>query len=410
MFEFTLPSLGADMDEARLNEWMIKPGDPVAKGQVVAEVETTKSAIDVEAWHEGTVAELKVAVGETIPVGAVMATFLEPGEAARNDQPPPSTRPSVEPAESAQPQQPAPAASVVATSIQTRSPSSTPPVPSSRRRISPAARRKADSLGVDPDRVPGSGPGGAITIADVDRAASGVATIGSLPAAAHTAAERAQEMRRTIGAAMSRSKHEIPHYYLSDSIPVDAADSWLSEHNAERPVTERILLAVLLVKAVAVAAGRYPEMNGFWTDNQYHPQSGVHVGVAISLRRGGLIAPALRDVGDKSLARIQADLSDLVTRARAGKLRSSEMTDATVTVTNLGDKGVESVFGVIYPPQVALVGFGSAVVRPWVVDGEIRPAPVVVASLAADHRVSDGRRGALFLTAIRELLQHPERL
>ncbi|MDY6811306.1 MAG: 2-oxo acid dehydrogenase subunit E2, partial [Actinomycetota bacterium] len=216
--------------------------------------------------------------------------------------------------------------------------------------------------------------------------------------------------RRTIGAAMSRSKREIPHYYLSESIPLAAAQAWLSERNAQRSVTERILPAVLLLKAVAVAADRYPEMNGFWIDEEFRHQSAVHVGVAVSLRRGGLIAPAIHDVPDKSLDRIQADLTDLVKRTRAGKLRSSEVSDPTLTVTNLGDKGVESVFGVIYPPQVALVGFGTPVVRPWVVGDDIRPVPVVVASLAADHRVSDGRRGALFLTAIRELLQRPEKL
>ncbi|GAB89170.1 dihydrolipoamide acetyltransferase family protein [Gordonia rhizosphera] len=442
MIEFRLPSLGADMDEARLNEWMIKPGDPVEKGQVVAEVETTKSAIDVEAWHEGTVAELIVEVGQTIPVGTVMALFLEPGETPPTDRPPQAQAPATPAAENPIAETPAvetpaptspaptppppptpPAPTPPAAPAPTAAPTAATPVPApmadsgaapiTRTRISPAARRRAHVRGIDPDVVSGTGPGGAITLADVDRAADAAPTAQpSAPsvAPAQTAADRAKEMRRTIGAAMSRSKREIPHYYLSESIPLAAAQAWLSERNAQRSVTERILPAVLLLKAVAVAAGRYPEMNGFWIDEEFHQQSAVHVGVAVSLRRGGLIAPAIHDVPDKSLDRIQADLTDLVKRTRAGKLRSSEVSDPTLTVTNLGDQGVESVFGVIYPPQVALVGFGKPVVRPWVVGDDIRPVSVVVASLAADHRVSDGRRGGLFLAHIRDLLQRPDQL
>jgi pyruvate dehydrogenase E2 component (dihydrolipoamide acetyltransferase) len=217
-------------------------------------------------------------------------------------------------------------------------------------------------------------------------------------------------MRKAIAAAMSRSKREIPHYYLSETIPLQQASAWLAQQNARRQITERLLMAVLQLKAVALATRKFPEMNGFWQDQGFLPAPAAHLGVAITLRQGGLLAPAIHDVADKTLEQLMGDLTDLVKRVRAGTLRSSEMSDPTLTVTNLGDQGVDAVYGVIYPPQVALVGFGKVQERPWAEAGELRAVPLVVASLAADHRVSDGHRGALFLAEIHELLQHPERL
>lgn len=217
-------------------------------------------------------------------------------------------------------------------------------------------------------------------------------------------------MRASIAAAMGRSKRDIPHYYLADEVILDTAWEWLREQNADRPITERLLPAVLQLKAVALAAAKYPDFNGFWRDDTFQPADGVHVGVAISLRGGGLVAPAIHDVSEKTLPELMSDLTDLVARARAGSLRSSEMSDPTITITNLGDKGVDSVFGVIYPPQVAIVGFGRPRERVVAVDGGIRVATTVAASLAADHRASDGARGAMFLTEINRLLQQPEKL
>ncbi len=185
---------------------------------------------------------------------------------------------------------------------------------------------------------------------------------------------------------------------------------WLQAENLRRPVTERLLYSVLLLKAVAVAVHEIPEMNGFWIDGAFKPSAAVHVGVAISIRQGGLIAPAIHDVDQKSLSEIMVSLRDLVKRVRAGMLRSSEIADATITVTSLGDEGVETVFGAIYPPQVALVGFGKIVERPWASGGMVGARPVVMASLSGDHRASDGHRGALFLAAIERLLQEPEKL
>ena len=224
------------------------------------------------------------------------------------------------------------------------------------------------------------------------------------------AVAKAQAMRLAIAAAMSRSKREIPHYYLSETMPMAPALDWLSQHNDARPITERVLTAVLLLKAVAVALRRTPELNGFYRDGQFYPSADAHIGVAISLRGGGLVAPALHDVGHKSLAQLMRELADLVQRARAGSLRSSEMSDPTITVTHLGEQSVACVFGVIYPPQVALVGFGGIQVRPWVADGKVSAQPVLCATLAADHRASDGHRGALFLAKLRDVLAQPHTL
>lgn len=377
MIEFKLPSLGADMDQGTLLQWLVKPGDAVKRGQVVAIVDTSKAAVDVEIWQDGVVHELRVPVGQKVPVDTVLATLLTPGEAA------PSASQTVQ------------------------------PIATSRHQVSPAARRRAKELGIDPDTLVGSGAQGAVTLADIEAAAGArPAPAAAAPPAAvpAPASDRQQEMRKAIAAAMSRSKREIPHYYLAETIPMKNALDWLQQRNAGLPISERVLTAALLLKAVAAALQRTPELNGFYRDGQPQPSAAVHAGVAISLRGGGLVAPALHDVGTKPLAQLMRELADLVTRCRAGSLRSSEMSDPTLTVTNLGEQSVQTVFGVIYPPQVALVGFGSIEVRPWVEAGKVCALPLLCATLAADHRASDGHRGALFLAELRDLLQQPQTL
>ncbi|MBY0286260.1 MAG: 2-oxo acid dehydrogenase subunit E2 [Mycobacteriaceae bacterium] len=416
MIEFKMPALGSDMDEGTLNEWLVKPGDSITRGQVVAVVETTKAAVEVECWQEGTVAELLVPLGQTVQVGTPLARLVAPGDSVEQT-PPPAVTTVVEPVP------PTPTAEPVLDSVAPAAPAPSPAPPFEHRRrwVSPAARRLAASLGVDVDHVTGTGPQGAVTINDVEHAAAHiesarpeapktVATPTASVSPKELAAKRGTEMRRSIAAAMSRSKREIPHYYLADEIVMDPALDWLAERNAQRPITERVLPAVLQLKSVALAAQRFGEFSGFWRDEGFEPAPNVHVGVAISLRGGGLVAPAIHDVADRKVDELMADLTDLVARARTFSLRSSEMSDPTITVTNLGDQGVATVFGVIYPPQVALVGFGKPAQRVVAIDGGIRIATTVQVTLAADHRASDGHRGALFLAAINELLQQPELL
>lgn len=217
-------------------------------------------------------------------------------------------------------------------------------------------------------------------------------------------------MRDAIAKAMARSKREIPHYYLGLEIDFSRAQEWLTAENLKRPVAERIAYATLLLKATALAAREVPEMNGFWVDGAFRPSEAVHVGVAISLRQGGLIAPAIHHTDLLTLDELMRALRDLVMRARTGKLRGSEIADPTITLTNLGEQGVSVVHGIIYPPQVALVGFGAVVERPWAVEGLLGVRPIITATLAADHRASDGHRGGLFLSAVNRLLQDPEKL
>jgi pyruvate dehydrogenase E2 component (dihydrolipoamide acetyltransferase) len=214
-------------------------------------------------------------------------------------------------------------------------------------------------------------------------------------------------LRQAIAAAMARSKREIPHYYLATTIDMHGAMTWLAEENLKRSVPDRLLYGVLLIKAVALALKEVPELNSVWRGSEPVRSEAIHVGVAISLRGGGLVAPALHDTAGQSLGDLMRSFRDLVLRARSGGLRSSELSDPTITVTSLGEQGVESVFGIIFPPQVAIVGFGKIVERPWAVGGQLVARPVVTATLSADHRVSDGHRGGLFLAAVDRLLQAP---
>jgi pyruvate dehydrogenase E2 component (dihydrolipoamide acetyltransferase) len=287
-----------------------------------------------------------------------------------------------------------------------------------RARVSPAARRRAAELGIDADALPGTGVDGAVTLADVELAASHPRAPAPAPSTAAAAASaRAPRggfdpalMRQAIAAAMARSKREIPHYYLSTTIDFAAAQAWLADWNAAHEPAERLLPAVLLLKAAALALAELPQLNGFWENDGFRAGSGVHPGWAIALRGGGLVAPAIHDADRLSLPALMAAMRDLVQRARTGGLRSSELADPTVTVTSLGERGAESVLGVIYPPQVAIIGFGRVAERPWVAGGAVLARPLVTATLAADHRASDGHLGGQLLAAIERALQAPDSL
>ena len=403
MPEFLMPRLGADMTAGKVVKWLKRPGEHIERGDIIAVVETDKANVDVESFVEGVLEKILVEPGDAaLPVGTPLALIRSaagaeskavaaaPVQAARLVA---AARPVAAPAAAARL---APRAQAIPAAAAEE-----------RARISPAARKRALELKLEPATLTGSGPQGRIILADVERAAQ---SAGPRAAAADASVSRQQRMRDAIAAAMARSKREIPHYYLACTIDLGRALSWLAERNAGRAVTERLIYAVLLIKAAALALREVPELNGFWLDNRAQHSEAIHAGIAISLRGGGLVAPALHHTDRLSLDELMRGFQDLVSRARVGSLRSSEVTDPTVTITSLGERGVESVYGIITPPQLALIGFGTPLARPWVKDGAVVSRPLLTATLSGDHRASDGHRGALLLSALDRLLQEPEAL
>lgn len=331
MSEFLMPHLGADMTEGKLLVWRKQPGERITKGEIIAEVETDKADIEVEVFTSGIIEKILIGPGTTVPVGTPIAIIRgdgEPAVAAVAKELPAVLVPTP----------------VSAVAIPPKPPAAPPQA--GRVHISPVARKMAEELGIDPATITGSGPSGRITREDVERAAKD-RTI-AVPAAPAPAApappDRHARMRQTIAAAMARSKREIPHYYLSTTIDLKRALDWLAQENFKLPVEDRILYGVLLVKAVALALREVPELNAVWESGAVVVKPEIHVGVAISIRQGGLIAPALHQVDKKSLGQLMKDFRDLVQRARAGSLRSSELSDSTITVSSLGEQGVEALF------------------------------------------------------------------
>ena len=492
MGDFTMPSLGADMEEGTFIEWLVSPGDTVHRGDIIAVVETPKSAVEIECFEDGTVGELVAQEGDVVPVGGLLARLnggaaptmppapdllTSPTAPAVAAAAPPVTAPAVTAPEVTAPPVLAPPMTVppreehamppvspvlrhrahelgidLATvrgtgrrgaitrgdlelAAQGRAADRTPsaaapavPIPKTpaRQRVSPYARRLARERGADVRGIPGTGPSGAVRADDVLRAAT-------LPAASPTPTAPStppppppaptapsgppaprhadtDSMRQSIAALMTTSNREIPHYYLSATVDLHAALEWLRKRNRELPVEERLVPSALLLLAAARSARAVPDLNGQWVDGAFRPASVVDLGLILSLRRGGLLVPAIHDADSLTVGQMMAAMRELTTRARAGRLRGSDLNPPSITVSNLGDQGVESVMGVIYPPQVALVGFGAVSERPWAVDGLLGVRPLVTVTLAGDHRASDGAVGARFLKHLDRLLQRPEEL
>jgi pyruvate dehydrogenase E2 component (dihydrolipoamide acetyltransferase) len=472
MGDFTMPSLGADMDKGTLTEWLVHPGDHVAKGDIVAVVQTDKSDVEVEVFETGVVAALLVEPGTEVAVGTPLARIAAEGEAPAPPTPaapaaaPPAAplapeaapTPEPEPVAAASPARAhasavlsplirhladtlhvdaehlagsgpggrvtradveqaahAGAAPTVAPRPATLGPS--PAVPADgHRRASPLARRRAAAAGIDLASVVGTGPGEAIRAADIDAAAARPAAVPTAAAAAPTSptaaapVDRKAAMRSAIARLMAKANAEIPHYHVLSNLDVHDTWAWLAARNAAVTPGERILPAAVLLRATALALVEVPELNGWWRDDHFEPSPHVDLGVAISLRGGGLVTPTIVAAEGKPLAEVMADLRGLATRSRRGGLRGSDLTPASVTVTNLGEQGAEQVIGVIQPPQVALVGFGRPVEAVVAHDGLVAVRSVVRTTVSGDHRATDGHAGSLLLAAIADALAHPERL
>lgn len=401
MAEFRMPSLGADMAAGRLVEWLVAPGDRVAHGDIVAVVETQKGAIEIEVFESGEIEQILVDLGTEVPVGTPLAKIRTDTDAAASRPAAPLADRRVTARPETQAPEPQP---LVAPAARTAEPSATSVA---RQRASPAARKLALTRDLDLATVTATGPAGAIVLADVEQR---LAAMAERPQKKAAKGLDLDAMRNAIAAAMARSKREIPHYYLVHHVDVTPCENWLAQTNAARSPEDRLLMGALAVRAVASALHRFPAFNGFYRDGGFAPAPAIHIGMAISIRGGGLAAPAIRDTDKLSCDQLMTNMRDLVSRMRAGRIRSSEIADATITVSSLGARGVEALYGVIYPPQVALVGFGTPVVRPWVVGDAVVPRSIVTTTLSADHRASDGHGGALFLAEIGKLLQEPDRL
>lgn len=379
MSDFLMPSLGADMDEGILVEWTRHPGDTLKRGDVVAVVETQKGAIEIEVFRDGVLEAVHAAPGARLPVGALLATIREPGEAAATAPIAPAPAP--------------PAAPAIPISMMAAAKADS----GKHRAVTPAARQRAAAAGIDLTAVP-PGSDGIIGLREV--AAAGA----TRPRAAGI---NLQEMRKAIAAAMARSKREIPHYYVASTIDMTPVADWLAAENARRTPPERILSAAAILKAVALALRNAPELNGHMIDGTFHRSEEIKMGVGIAMRGGGLIAPALTRPDAMRIDEVMTQLNDLVARVRGGRLRSSELMEATVTLSNLGDDSADMLHPVIYPPQVAIIGVGRMSERVWAVDGKAAIRKLAVFTVAGDHRASDGRSAARFLRTLEDVMTRP---
>ena len=421
--EVVMPQMGADMTEGTILRWLKHDGDPVERGEIIAEIETDKANVEIEAFESGVFRKTLAAEGDVIPVGGIIAIIADAKDDISKYTAAPANAGAAPATVGAQPAAPAaatvrPSELAPATAIDTRKDRSsdlsalgersTSPASTTRLRVSPVARNLADERNVDLRQVRGTGPDGRIIRRDVE------AAIASAPAAKPPSPPTTNDqrpttpsrMRQAIARRMSQSKREAPHYYLLLDIDMTDAVELRRQLNETLPDGARVSINDLIVRACALALQRHPEFNTTIAGDEITRHDAQHVCIAIAMDEG-LIAPAILDAGAKTLVQIAADARDLAERAKRGNLKPREITDGTFCVTNLGAYGVETLIGIIQPPQTAILGVGTVTPRPSVRDNAIAIRQLMKVALSADHRVTDGAQGAQFLAEIKRLLEHP---
>ena len=390
MIEFLMPSLGADMEAGTLVEWRKKPGDFVKRGDIIADVETQKGLIEIEVFDEGVIGELLIKEGTKVPVGTLMAT-INPSKSILETKETTTKKTVI---------------AIQPTEEKTIKKAVTEQFEKKQIKASPLAKRIAAENNIDLSQLQGTGEGGAITKEDIENA---ITQKEKITKPEEKMSLQLEAIRLAVAAAVSKSNKEIPHYYLEKKIDMTKALTWLRESNSKRPIQKRLLPAALIIKATAKSLVDFPNLNAIW-DNGVQLKKEINIGFVVSLRSGGVIVPTIRNADLKSIDEIMEALNDIIPRARAMKLRSSDLTDSTITITSLGEGGADTVFGVIYPPQVAIVGFGGSSQQAVVDNGMLGIRSVFTATLAGDHRVTDGLTGSDFLSTLNNYLQNPESL
>jgi pyruvate dehydrogenase E2 component (dihydrolipoamide acetyltransferase) len=432
--ELKMPALSPTMEEGTLAKWLVKEGDTVSSGDILAEIETDKATMEFEAVDEGVVSKILVAEGtDGVKVGTPIALIGGEGEeaSAALAAPAAEAKPVAAPAPAPKAEAPAPAAPApapVETPAAPAQPAATAAAPGERIKASPLARKLAQAQGIDLSTLTGSGPGGRIVRADLGSQAGGFAAQpapqapASVPAAAPAAAAalaqpfstdipheavKLSNMRKTIARRLTEAKREIPHIYLTVDVRLDALLKLRSELNAGL-AGRKIKLSVndLLIKALAVALEAVPECNVSFTPDQLIMYKRSDISVAVSIP-GGLITPIVTDAAAKSVSRISQEIAELAGRAKEGKLQPHEYQGGTASLSNMGMFGIKQFDAVINPPQSMILAVGAGEKRPWVDGDELTVATVMSITGSFDHRAIDGADGARLMKTLKELIERP---
>ncbi|MCP9461126.1 MAG: 2-oxo acid dehydrogenase subunit E2 [Nitrospira sp.] len=405
-----MPKLTDTMEEGTLVAWKKREGERVEAGEVIAEIETDKAVMDLEAFASGIVRKIVVPEGETVPSGTLLAVVAEADEditAALTEQmaPAPSPSPVTPPAPgvaAATAAPPSSASSAPRPSMTSRETEARPPA-------SPRARALAAERGVDLSAIVGTGPGGRIVEEDVLRAAPTAAPASASVAEALPSGtdQPLSQMRKAIARTMVQSKAPVPHFYVTTEIGMDEAEQLREQLNREGPF--RPTATDLIIKATALALERHPAINVSYVGDAIRRYATIDIGVAVGME-DGLITPVIRDCGAKSLETITVESRSLIERARLKRLQPVEYTGATFSISNLGMFDVENFIAVLVPPQAASLAVGAIRTVPVVVDGAMRIGQRMKVTLSCDHRALDGLVAAQFLKELKRILEHPQEL
>ncbi|WP_339154312.1 dihydrolipoamide acetyltransferase family protein [Actinomadura luteofluorescens] len=424
MTEILMPRLSDTMEEGVISSWQKQPGDEVAVGDVIVDIETDKAVMEYEAYEAGVLEKILVGEGETAAIGAPIAVIAPAGGARPDPAPAAEARPAAEPEAAAEPEpaveaasEPAPVATAAPPQTGGRPAASRPP-------SSPLARRLARDHGIDLNALSGSGPGGRIVRADIEAAVRAAGPAAPAPAAAAQApaapaapavqaraddpdveAVPLNRFRKVAARRLTESKREAPHFYLNREVDAEALLAFRATLN-EALAPAKVSVNDLVVKAVATALREHPAVNVSYTEENLLFHKRVHVGVAVAVE-DGLVVPVVRDADRMSVSQIGRETRELAAKARDGKLSAREMSGGTFSVSNLGMFGVDSFSAVINPPEAAILAVGAVRDEPVVRDGQVVPGKRMTVTLSVDHRATDGATAAKFLARLAELLQNP---